>query len=67
MAVTRLKRKALRNKAKSAQRKQSMKLQNIKPTIKKVDVEAEVAEFQKATKKTTKKAEKEVEKEETEG
>ncbi|QCK14803.1 hypothetical protein [Mangrovivirga cuniculi] len=62
MAVTRLKRKALKNKARSAQRKQKMKIQNFQPTINKVDVEEAAAEFKKAPKKPAKKVAKEEEK-----
>ncbi|MCX2742397.1 hypothetical protein OO013_00895 [Mangrovivirga sp. M17] len=62
MAVTRLKRKALKNKARSSQRKQKMKIQNFQPTVKKVDVEEAAAEFKKGTKKPAKKIAKEEEK-----
>lgn len=51
MAVTRLKRKNRKDKAKSAVRRQSLKLQNFKPVMKTVDVEKVKEEF-----KTKKKA-----------
>ncbi|HET7180113.1 MAG TPA: hypothetical protein VFI14_10315 [Chryseosolibacter sp.] len=50
MAVTRLKRKNRRDKAKSAIRRQSLKLQNFQPVMKTVDVEKVKEEF-KAKKK----------------
>lgn len=50
MAVTRLKRKNRRDKAKSAVRRQSLKLQNFQPVLKNVDVEKIKEEF-KAKKK----------------
>jgi hypothetical protein len=64
MAVTRLKRKAKRNKSKSAARQASIKHLNAKPVIKSVDVEAIKAEF--AGKSAPKKAKKEVAKDEEE-
>ncbi len=51
MAVTRLKRKNRRDKAKSAVRRQTLKLQNFQPVMKTVDVEKIKEEF-----KTKKKA-----------
>jgi len=45
MAVTRLKRKNRKDKAKSAVRRQSLKIQNAKPVIKNVDIEAIKEEF----------------------
>jgi hypothetical protein len=45
MAVTRLKRKNRRDKAKSAVRRQTLKLQNFKPVLKTVDVEKVKEEF----------------------
>ncbi len=45
MAVTRLKRKAKRNKTRAAVRQANMKNLNAKPVIKSVDVEAIKAEF----------------------
>lgn len=51
MAVTRLKRKNRKDKAKSAVRRQSLNLQNFKPVMKTVDVEQIKEEF-----KTKKKA-----------
>ena len=45
MAVTRLKRKNRKDKAKSAVRRQSLKLQNFKPVMKNVDIEAIKEEF----------------------
>lgn len=45
MAVTRLKRKGRRDKAKAAVRRQSLKLQNFKPVLKTVDVEKIKEEF----------------------
>lgn len=50
MAVTRLKRKNRRDKAKSAVRRQSLKLQNFQPVMKTVDVDKIKEEFK--TKKT---------------
>jgi hypothetical protein len=50
MAVTRLKRKNRKDKAKSAVRRQSLKLQNFQPVMKTVDVEKIKEEF-KAKKK----------------
>lgn len=50
MAVTRLKRKNRKDKAKSAVRRQSLKLQNFQPVLKTVDVEKIKEEF-KAKKK----------------
>ncbi len=40
MSVTRLKRKNRKDKSKSSVRRQSLKIQNFKPVIKNVDVEA---------------------------
>jgi hypothetical protein len=52
MAVTRLKRKNRKDKAKSAVRRQTLKIQNFKPVIKNVDVEKIKEEFKaKADKK----------------
>jgi hypothetical protein len=52
MAVTRLKRKNRKDKAKSAVRRQSLKIQNAKPVIKNVDIEQIKEEFKaKAAKK----------------
>jgi hypothetical protein len=52
MAVTRLKRKNRKDKAKSAVRRQTLKIQNFKPVIKNVDVEKIKDEFKaKADKK----------------
>ena len=50
MSVTRLKRKNRKDKAKSARRRQSLKLQNFQPVMKTVDVEKIKEEF-KARKK----------------
>ena len=47
MAVTRLKRKGLRNKARAKQRQEAIKEFTRLPPIKKVDVEAIKAEFAK--------------------
>lgn len=47
MAVTRLKRKNRKDKAKSAVRRQTLKIQNFQPVIKNVDVEAIKEEFKK--------------------
>jgi hypothetical protein len=44
MAVTRLKRKLRRDRAKSAVRRQTLKLQNAQPVLKTVDIE-KVKEF----------------------
>ncbi len=54
MAVTRLKRKNRKDKAKSAVRRQSLKIQNAKPVIKNVDIEKIKEEFKaNARKKKT--------------
>ena len=45
MAVTRLKRKNRKDKAKAAVRRQSLKLQNFKPVMQTVDVEKIKEEF----------------------
>jgi len=45
MAVTRLKRKNRRDRAKSAVRRQTLKLQNFQPVLKTVDVEKIKEEF----------------------
>ncbi len=45
MAVTRLKRKTLRDRAKAAVRRQQLKLQNFKPVMKTVDIEKIKEEF----------------------
>lgn len=45
MAVTRLKRKNRKDKAKAAVRRQSLKIQNAKPVLKTVDVEKIKEEF----------------------
>ena len=47
MAVTRLKRKGLRNKLKSQVRKQKIKKLTTQPPIKNIDVEKIKAEFEK--------------------
>jgi hypothetical protein len=46
MAVTRLKRKNRKDKAKSAVRRQTLKIQNFKPVIKNVDIEEVKKEFE---------------------
>ena len=46
MAVTRLKRKNRKDKAKSAVRRQTLKIQNFKPVIKNVDIEEIKKEFE---------------------
>jgi hypothetical protein len=46
MAVTRLKRKNRKDKAKSAVRRQSLKIQNFKPVIKNIDIEQIKKEFE---------------------
>ena len=52
MAVTRLKRKNRKDKAKSAVRRQTLKIQNFQPVIKNVDIEEIKKEFKaKADKK----------------
>ena len=51
MAVTRLKRKNRKDKAVSALRRQALKIQNAKPVIKNVDIEAIKAEFKAKAKK----------------
>ena len=45
MSVTRLKRKNRKDKAKSARRRQGLKLQNFQPVMKTVDVEKIKEEF----------------------
>jgi hypothetical protein len=45
MAVTRLKRKNRRDKAKAAVRRQTLKLQNFQPVMKTVDIEKVKEEF----------------------
>ena len=56
MAVTRLKRKNRKDKAKSAVRRQTLKIQNFQPVIKNVDIEKIKEEFKGGAK--TKKADK---------
>jgi hypothetical protein len=51
MAVTRLKRKNRKDKAKAAVRRQSLKLQNFKPVMKTVDVEKIKEDFKSKAKK----------------
>lgn len=51
MAVTRLKRKNRKDKAKSAVRRQTLKNQNFKPVIKNVDIEEIKKEFDAKAKK----------------
>jgi hypothetical protein len=51
MAVTRLKRKNRKDKAKAAVRRQTLKIQNFKPVMKNVDVEAVKEEFKAKAKK----------------
>lgn len=58
MAVTRLKRKAKRNKTKAAVRQANIKRLNTKPVIKSVDVEAIKAEFAGKAEAPAKKAKK---------
>ena len=45
MAVTRLKRKNRKDKAKAAVRRQTLKLQNFQPVVKNVDIEKIKEEF----------------------
>ncbi len=45
MAATRLKRKTLKDRAKAAVRRQTLKLQNAKPVMKTIDVEKVKEEF----------------------
>lgn len=45
MAVTRLKRKSRRDRAKSARRRTDLKVQNFKPVMKSVDIEKVKEEF----------------------
>jgi hypothetical protein len=45
MAITRLKRKNRKDRAKSAVRRQTLKIQNAKPVIKNVDIEKIKEEF----------------------
>ena len=66
MAVTRLKRKAKRNKSRAAARQARIKRLNTQPVIKQVDVEAIKEEFGsngKASKKSAKKEEAETKEE----
>ena len=51
MAVTRLKRKGRKDKAKSAVRRQSLKNQNFQPVIRNVDVEMVKEDFKAKAKK----------------
>ena len=51
MAVTRLKRKGRKDKAKSAVRRQSLKNQNFQPVIRNVDVEKVKEDFKAKAKK----------------
>ena len=55
MAVTRLKRKNRKDKAKSAVRRQTLKIQNFKPVIQNIDIEKIKDEF-KSKAKVEKKA-----------
>jgi hypothetical protein len=55
MAVTRLKRKNRKDKAKSAVRRQTLKIQNFQPVMKNVDIEKIKEEF-KSKGKAEKKA-----------
>ena len=55
MAVTRLKRKNRKDKAKAAVRRQTLKIQNFQPVMKNIDVEKIKEEF-KAKKGQTKSA-----------
>ena len=45
MSVTRLKRKNRKDRAKSARRRQTLKLQNFKPVAKSIDIEKIKEEF----------------------
>jgi hypothetical protein len=51
MAVTRLKRKNRKDKAKAAVRRQTLKLQNFQPVMKNVDIEKIKEEFKTKAKK----------------
>jgi hypothetical protein len=51
MAVTRLKRKNRKDKAKAAVRRQTLKIQNFQPVVKNVDVDAIKEEFKAKGKK----------------
>lgn len=66
MAVTRLKRKAKRNKNRASARVAKIKRLNMKPVIEQVDVEAIKEEFAKKAAKSSPKATKKEEKEEKE-
>ncbi len=55
MAITRLKRKAKRNKTRASVRQANIKRLNTKPVIKSVDVEAIKEEFEKKSSKPAKK------------
>ena len=59
MAVTRLKRKAKRNKSRAAARQAKIKRLNTKPVIESVDVEAIKEEFDSSNKKSSKSSKKE--------
>jgi hypothetical protein len=50
MAVTRLKRKNRKDKAKAAVRRQTLKLQNFQPVVKNVDIEKIKEEFKAKSK-----------------
>ncbi|MBL3657492.1 MULTISPECIES: hypothetical protein [Fulvivirga] len=63
MAVTRLKRKAKRNKVKSKVRQETIQRLNTKPVIKSVDVEQIKEEFAKGSKTAKAKKEAKAEKE----
>jgi len=47
MAITRLKRKNRKDKAKASRRRTDLKIQNFKPTVKSVDIEKIKEEFKK--------------------
>jgi hypothetical protein len=51
MAVTRLKRKNRKDKAKAAVRRQTLKIQNFQPVMKNVDIKAVKEEFKAKAKK----------------
>ena len=51
MSITRLKRKNRKDKAKSARRRQSLKIQNFQPVIQNVDIEKNKEEFKAKAKK----------------
>jgi len=60
MAVTRLKRKARRNRTIAKSKKVRIKLQNSKPVIRRIDIQGIIEEFNKAPKAKTPKIEEKI-------